>query len=100
VKRVIAGETYNTETAKCLGQRSDCPDDLNCCTEALYVTKSGRHFMYTYGGPASKYGRRRSLRRWTDAEHIVLVSEAAAKAWLRTLADSSPGPCAGQKEEM
>lgn len=58
MKKVIEGALYNTATAKEIGCFSNglMPSDFEYFEETLYRTKSGKYFLYGYGGGNSKYG--------------------------------------------
>ena len=58
MKKIIDGVTCDTEKAKLLAEKffPDKNDKKKEYTEALYITKSGKYFIYGKGGQNSAYG--------------------------------------------
>ena len=72
MRKRINGKTYDTETAKLIGSKSEGEfGQAEGYEEKLFVTRTKFHFMYGNGGPASKYPK----------EVINEVSEKEAAAW-------------------
>lgn len=83
MKKVIEGHLYNTETARELGFTSngvEFVNDFRYASETLYATRSGLYFLHCYGGPMTRYARRRG-DEWGFGETIVPLSEEAAREW-------------------
>lgn len=83
MKKIINGAKYDTSTAKKLGEWSNNLGnrDFNNCTERLYRTKSGKYFIYGYGGAMTKYAESCGNNSWTGGSNIEPVSRQAAMEW-------------------
>lgn len=68
MKKIIKGKTYNTDTAVCLGKRTQGVfGDPAGYEESLYQTKKGLYFIYGIGGETSPYPQE-TLRPITEQE--------------------------------
>lgn len=58
MKKIIDGSLYNTETAKLIGSYDNGRmfTDFDYFEEELYLTRSGKYFLYGHGGGNSRYG--------------------------------------------
>ena len=58
MKKVIKNSVYDTETAAKVGEYDSGHqyNDFHYFEETLYRTKSGKYFLYCYGGANSRYG--------------------------------------------
>lgn len=83
MRKIIDGRTYNTETAKELGNWYNMPDesDFTWCEETLYRTTKAAYFLHGRGGPMSPYARSIGQNSWTGSEEIVPLTEAEAREW-------------------
>jgi hypothetical protein len=83
MKKIINGAKYDTSTAKKLGEWSNNlgDRDFNNCTERLYRTKSGKYFIYGYGGAMTKYSESCGNNTWSGGSNIEPVSRKAAMEW-------------------
>lgn len=83
MKKVIDGALYNTDTANLLGEWDNnfSRNDFNYCEEALYLTKSGKYFLYGFGGGLSKYSVSVGNNSWSGGEKIQPMSPVAAREW-------------------
>ena len=73
MKKIICKVEYDTEASELVSKRSTGAfGDPAGYEESLYKTKDGKFFLYTFGGPASKYAE----------EGIKRMSAAKADEWL------------------
>ena len=73
MKKVICKIEYDTEASELIEKRTvGAFGDPTGYEETLYKTEGGKFFLYTFGGPESKY----------PAEAIKRMSPASAKEWL------------------
>jgi len=73
MKKVICKVEYDTEASELIEKRTfGAFGDPAGYEESLYRTEGGKFFLYTFGGPESKY----------SAEAIKRMSAATADAWL------------------
>lgn len=69
----INGVWYDTQTAKIDKQFTfGKPGDANGYEETLYITDKNDYFIYTNGGPQSKY----------TTENITPISREQVKEWV------------------
>lgn len=83
MKKIINGKTYNTETARRIGARSNnlpCTD-FDYYTEELYVTKDGRYFLAGEGGARSAYYKGYEDGSRGGGEDVLPITAAKALAW-------------------
>ena len=74
MKKVICKIEYDTETSELIAKRTVGNfGDADGYEESLYKTEGGKFFLYTFGGPESKYAE----------EGIKRMSAATADAWLK-----------------
>lgn len=72
MRKIINKKTYNTETAKFIGNK--CVGEFGQSDgyeEKLFQTKSGEYFMQGIGGPESPY----------PTPEIKVLTEQEATAW-------------------
>ena len=82
MKKVIKGAVCDTETATKIGSCDhDITDHLHWWSETLYRTKSGRYFVHSEGGPASRYSTADSDGHWKSGEQINVISRKTAEEW-------------------
>lgn len=82
MKKVINGTLCDTNTAKLLGETSySNRRDFHYWSEELYITKSGKYFLYGEGGPASRYAKTIGQNEWSGGEAIQLLDRDAAMEW-------------------
>ena len=73
MKKVICKVEYDTEASELIAKRTFGEfGDPAGYEESLYKTKSGKFFLYTFGGAESKYA----------VEGIKRMSTASVDAWL------------------
>ena len=73
MKKIICKVEYDTETSALIEKRTFGQfGDANGHEESLYKTEGGKFFLYTFGGPESKYAK----------EAITRMSAAKAEEWL------------------
>ena len=73
MKKVICKIEYDTEASELIEKRTvGAFGDAAGYEETLYKTEGGKYFLYTFGGPESKYA----------VEAIKRMSPASAKEWL------------------
>ena len=73
MKKVICKVEYDTEASELIKKRTVGEfGDPTGYEESLYKTEGGKFFLYTFGGPESKYA----------SEAIKRMSAASAEAWL------------------
>lgn len=87
MKKIIGGAKYNTDKAKCLG-RTNCGEygSFDHWSEELYLTRSGKFFLYGEGGANSKYGVWEGNNGHGD-EKIMPMTEEDAKEWAESALD-------------
>ena len=74
MKKIICKVEYDTETAALIKKHTyGAFGDTDGYEESLYVTESGKYFLYTNGGEASPYKK----------EDIKRMSAAKADEWLK-----------------
>ena len=74
MKKIICKVEYDTETAALIKKHTHGAfGDTDGYEETLYVTESGKYFLYTNGGEASPYKK----------EDIKRMSAAKADEWLK-----------------
>ena len=70
--KIINGKTYNTDTAKMVGEW--CPEiprnDLSFFEECLYRKKTGEFFLHGCGNANSKYSRNCEIGRASCRERV------------------------------
>ncbi len=72
MKKIICKVEYDTETSTLVEKRTNgCYGDPAGYEESLYVTESGKYFLYTNGGSESIY----------PEENIKRLSAAKAEEW-------------------
>ncbi len=72
MKKIICKVEYDTETAALIKKNTyGAFGDTDGYEESLYVTESGKYFLYVNGGADSKY----------PTENIVRMSAAKADEW-------------------
>ena len=83
MKKIISGKVYNTETAAFCGSRNSgtLPTDFNFWEEILYKKKTNEFFLYTSGGPYTRYGIRTADGGGGFDEQITPLSFEAARNW-------------------
>ncbi len=74
MKKIVRGKVLDTETAEVVKKITFGEfGDANGYEETLYVTAEGAYFIYTNGGPESKY----------PSENITLKYQASVDKWLK-----------------
>ena len=82
MKKIINGKVYDTETAKLIGEFSQCENSENYwCIESLFQKKTGEFFLYGQGGNASKYAVSGKNNTWAGGEQIIPLNYDAAREW-------------------
>ena len=84
MKKVIDGNTYDTEAAEELGYASNnrvSRRDFSFWEETLYQRKDGEYFLHGHGGPYTSYSRI-VMGMQTGGEMIIPYSEGDAKKWV------------------
>jgi len=82
MKKIIEGRTYNTETAKLMGEHTHSNrTDFAYYHEELYRNNRGTWFLYGEGGPASKYAKRVEQNTWSGGTAITPLSEDEVREW-------------------
>ena len=82
MRRSINGKLYNTATARKLGFWADeSQQGFRCYEETLYVTRTGNYFIYSIGGPLSRYAQNLGESRWVREGNIVPISWEDAQRW-------------------
>ena len=72
MKKIICGTEYDTAASTVVKKYTEGYfGDPSGYEETLYVTESGKYFLYTFGGAESKY----------PTEGIKRMSKATAEAW-------------------
>ena len=72
MKKIICKVEYDTDTAELIAKNTSGNfGDADGYEESLYVTPTGKYFLYTNGGEASKYTQ----------ENITRMSAAKADEW-------------------
>ena len=75
MSKEIDGVLYDTQTATKDKQFTyGKPGDPFGYEETLYITSDSRYFIYTYGGPQSKY----------PVENITPIAREDVKSWMLT----------------
>jgi hypothetical protein len=76
MRKIICKKTYDTDEATIVKKKTfgsfGSPDGYE---ETMYLTADGAYFLYTNGGPESKYPK---------GEDITRKSKAAAEQWLES----------------
>ena len=74
MKKIICKVEYDTEASELVSKRTSGQfGDPAGYEESLYKTAGGKYFLYTVGGPDSKYA----------TEGIKRMSAATAEGWLK-----------------
>ena len=80
--RTIANKTYDTTTAKALGNwQKGYASERGYISETLYLKKNGEYFLHGEGGPRSRYAQRVAPNTWGYGERILPLSNDEAHAW-------------------
>ena len=84
MKQVIAGKSYNTETATKLAEAGAGLgySDFKHWYEILYRTKKGAYFLAGYGGPMTRWARPAQGGGTTGSEGIRVLTEQEAREWV------------------
>ena len=73
MKKILCKVEYDTEASTQVAKFTEGQfGEPAGYEETLYVTEGGKYFLYTFGGPESKYA----------VEAIKRMSAATAEAWL------------------
>lgn len=83
MKKIIDGKKYDTETATRVGFYSNYGSwrDFDHFEETLYRKKTGEHFLFGEGGPATKYSESCGDNSFSGGCRIIPLTEEKAKAW-------------------
>lgn len=83
MKQVINRKFYSTETAQeiCSCQYG-YPRDFDYILEELYRKKNGEFFLYTCGGPASRYRVKTSSNEYSSSEQLMPIDIEKAKDFI------------------
>jgi hypothetical protein len=82
MQQVIDSKTYDTETAKPLGNwQRGYSSERGYISETLYITEGGNYFLYGEGGSRSRYAKRVAPNTWGYGERIIPFSSDEAHAW-------------------
>lgn len=84
MKKIINGKTYNTETAKLIGEWSTsgiCTGDFRYCEEGLYLSRKGQYFLAGSGGALTQYGVSCGNNCTAGSSNIKLLSKEEAREW-------------------
>ncbi|MEA4998854.1 MAG: hypothetical protein VB087_05615 [Candidatus Limiplasma sp.] len=85
MKMIIASKTYDTETAKPLGDwQRGSRADRGFISETLYQKKTGEYFLHGEGGSRSRYAQRVAPNTWHNGERIIPMGAEEAHAWAET----------------
>lgn len=84
MKRNYDGKTYNTATARLVGEWRNTLDaqNSNWCHEMLFQTAEGEYFLWGCGGSLSPYKFSGTVIRGARAE-ITPMALQDAKGWAR-----------------
>ena len=89
-RKVIDGLLYDTEEAEEIASRSHGhAGDFEHFSEALYVTDSGRYFIYGKGGARSPYRQRLGQGEYGGGSGFRTLSEDEAQQWAEKHAKAS-----------
>lgn len=86
MKQQFGTKTYNTETAKEIGNvfTEDIGyNDFNYMEETLYQTHTGEYFLYGCGGPNTIYSKITETGNRSFGERIIPLTDKEAELWLR-----------------
>ena len=82
MKKIIDGRLYNTDTARCIGERSCyAPGDYHHFSESLYQKTTGEFFLHGEGGPLSPYAVTEGSTS-SSGRAIVPLSLTEAEDWI------------------
>ena len=82
MEQTVNQKTYNTETAKPLGNwQRGYSSEKGYISETLYMTDAGDYFLHGEGGPRSRYAQRVGMNTWGYGERIIPMSDEEAHAW-------------------
>lgn len=83
MKKIINGKSYDTETAKAVGEWSNNGSwrDFSHMEETLYRKKTGEYFLYGEGGPMTKYAESAGQNSWSSGSKIIPLSHENARQW-------------------
>ncbi len=83
MKKIINGKSYDTETAKAVGEWSNSGSwrDFSHMEETLYRKKTGEYFLYGEGGPMTKYAESAGQNAWSGGSKIIPLSHENARQW-------------------
>lgn len=85
MKKIIDGRTYDTETAKQVGEpwspAGFGPSDFEWYEETLYRKRTGEYFLCGQGGPMSRYAEAYGQSGWTGGERIMPLTYDEAREW-------------------
>ena len=79
MKKNINGVVYDTKDSRNLGGYRHGSGEYHIAEE-LYVTKSGRFFMYCRGGPMTPYNSYRQGKLY-PGRRILMVTRVQAQEW-------------------
>ncbi len=91
MKKIINGKTYNTETAKLLGDWCTAGigrGDFRYIEEELYISKKGQYFLYGMGGALTRYAKSCGNNSTCGSSTIMLFDEAEAREWCERYLDA------------
>ena len=100
MKKIINGKTYNTETAKAIGEAGyGSISDFGFFAEVLYRNCRGTWFLAGHGGPASKYSVSCGQNQWSWGSKIIPMTAEEAREWCeKNLPADEYGKIFGEEE--
>lgn len=83
MKKVLSKTLCDTKTATKLGGYDNGYGvrDFHYLEQELYRTKSGKYFLYSFGGAATRYAERVDANSYTGGEAIELLEPEEAEEW-------------------
>lgn len=83
MKKIINGKKYDTDKAAEVGRWDNgmMPTDMDYIEQALHRKKNGEYFLYSEGGPRTRYARSEGYDRWSSGWAIEPVTYDEAREW-------------------
>ena len=83
MKKIINGKSYDTNTARLVGDWANISDvrDFNFYSETLYRKRTGEYFLHGEGNAASKYSKSIGNNTWAGGSAIIPLTYDAAREW-------------------
>lgn len=81
MKKIINNKLYDTSTAHELASWEENRGNFRHVREVLYRKRTGEHFLFGEGGPASRYAEQVDYSTWSGGSTITPLSYEDATDW-------------------